>query len=259
MTGHELYENFLQKITAVGFAANDAELIKQAFRDARFLHEGQYRGVPGKPGSSPYIDHPLRVATRVIDWGIKDAQIIIAALLHDTVEDCADKILRELVSQEAVEAAEADQGQSNRSQGESGKAEGGSTTAGRALGEAAKIGLALDWVENAYGSEVRDLVDTVTNRGEVSYGDKIDHILTNGAVGAVIVKASDLVDNAGSLHEQAASFGPEKLARLTQKYGPQVKKFVSAFSDDARLEQYEKTAVALTKTAAALANTAEAL
>ena len=63
----------------------DTEKIKSAGEYAERLHEGQFR-VSGEP----YISHPVAVAEIVIDLGL-DTNSICAALLHDTVEDCADK------------------------------------------------------------------------------------------------------------------------------------------------------------------------
>ena len=56
-------------------------LIEQAYRLAAGAHEGQYR----KSGD-PYITHPLAVATIVADLGL-DEDTVVAALLHDAVED----------------------------------------------------------------------------------------------------------------------------------------------------------------------------
>ena len=61
------------------------EKIRAAYEYAAMLHEGQTR----KSGE-PYICHPLAVAQIVISLGL-DTDSICAALLHDTVEDCADK------------------------------------------------------------------------------------------------------------------------------------------------------------------------
>lgn len=44
---------------------------------------------------TPYIGHPVRVANRLVDAGIKDQNVIVAALLHDTVED-TDATLKEI-------------------------------------------------------------------------------------------------------------------------------------------------------------------
>ena len=55
--------------------------IKEAITLATKAHEGQFR----KSGD-PYITHPLAVMKIVEDWGM-DEDTIIAAVLHDTVED----------------------------------------------------------------------------------------------------------------------------------------------------------------------------
>lgn len=63
----------------------DQTLIALAF--ARRLHNGQYR----KDGL-PYIIHPLKVCTTLINYGIDDDIVLAASLLHDVVEDCIDKM-----------------------------------------------------------------------------------------------------------------------------------------------------------------------
>ena len=56
--------------------------IKRAFEYASDKHEGITRGT-----GEAYICHPLRVAKLVTEWGF-ESDVIIAALLHDVVEDC---------------------------------------------------------------------------------------------------------------------------------------------------------------------------
>ena len=63
----------------------DLEKIKEAFIYAEQLHAGQFR-----LSGEPYICHPVSVAVIVAELGL-DTDSICAALLHDTVEDCADK------------------------------------------------------------------------------------------------------------------------------------------------------------------------
>lgn len=47
---------------------------------------------PRKDGSSP-VDHTLRVASNVLlQLGVTDAGLVIAALLHDVVEDAAEHV-----------------------------------------------------------------------------------------------------------------------------------------------------------------------
>ncbi len=68
------------------------EKIKNAFSYAASLHEGQYR-----LSGEAYISHPVSVAVIVAELGL-DTDSICAALLHDTVEDCADKTSLETLS-----------------------------------------------------------------------------------------------------------------------------------------------------------------
>ncbi len=63
----------------------DSEKIATAYEYAKVLHEGQFRN-----SGDPYISHPLAVAEIVAGLEL-DTDSICAALLHDTVEDCADK------------------------------------------------------------------------------------------------------------------------------------------------------------------------
>ena len=54
---------------------------------ARHFHDGQSR----KDGT-PYICHPLKVCSTLISYGIDDDTTLAAALLHDVIEDCQDKL-----------------------------------------------------------------------------------------------------------------------------------------------------------------------
>jgi guanosine-3',5'-bis(diphosphate) 3'-pyrophosphohydrolase len=59
----------------------DLTLLERAYETAERLHEGQMR----KSGD-PYITHPLAVTTILADIGMTEPTLV-AALLHDTVED----------------------------------------------------------------------------------------------------------------------------------------------------------------------------
>jgi guanosine-3',5'-bis(diphosphate) 3'-pyrophosphohydrolase len=64
----------------------DIARIAAAYRFSAEVHEGQHRA-----SGEPYIVHPLAVAAIVADWHL-DTQALIAALLHDVVEDtCISK------------------------------------------------------------------------------------------------------------------------------------------------------------------------
>ncbi|UXM82800.1 bifunctional GTP diphosphokinase/guanosine-3',5'-bis pyrophosphate 3'-pyrophosphohydrolase [Shewanella seohaensis] len=57
------------------------ELLKQAYQVARDAHEGQMR-----TSGEPYITHPVAVARILADMRL-DHETLMAALLHDTIED----------------------------------------------------------------------------------------------------------------------------------------------------------------------------
>ena len=60
---------------------DDVALVEKAYLFSKSAHEGQFR----KSGD-PYISHPVAVAKLLAKWHL-DAQALMAALLHDVVED----------------------------------------------------------------------------------------------------------------------------------------------------------------------------
>jgi RelA/SpoT family (p)ppGpp synthetase len=60
---------------------SDVSRIEEAYQFSSSAHQGQFR----KSGH-PYISHPIAVAEIVADWQL-DAQAVMAALLHDVMED----------------------------------------------------------------------------------------------------------------------------------------------------------------------------
>lgn len=68
---------------------NDALVLRAADFAATRHREQRRKDARG----SPYINHPLRVAYLLAQvGGVDDAQVIAAALLHDTVEDTATSL-----------------------------------------------------------------------------------------------------------------------------------------------------------------------
>jgi len=63
-------------------SAPDLEQVRLAYRYADQAHLGQLRN-----SGEPYITHPIAVAAQCADWKL-DAQALMAALLHDALEDC---------------------------------------------------------------------------------------------------------------------------------------------------------------------------
>lgn len=63
-----------------------AAMILEAAHFAAERHKGQFR----RDGVTPYINHPLEVATTLASkGGIDDPVVLAGALLHDTLEDTA--------------------------------------------------------------------------------------------------------------------------------------------------------------------------
>ena len=63
-------------------SAEDVEQVRRAYRFADEAHLGQLRN-----SGEPYITHPIAVAAQCAEWKL-DAQALMAALLHDAMEDC---------------------------------------------------------------------------------------------------------------------------------------------------------------------------
>ncbi len=80
-----MYEEIGKLLSMVEGKNYDVEKICRAYEYAKQLHEGQFR-----LSGEPYISHPIAVAEIVAGLEL-DTDAICAALLHDTVEDCADK------------------------------------------------------------------------------------------------------------------------------------------------------------------------
>lgn len=159
----------------------NSELITSAATMASFLHREQTRMVRGDLPRVPYIEHPLRVALRLIRWGVRDGELIAAALLHDVAEDCADELVARF-------------GQSGQS--------------------------ALDVLTRLYGERVSLLVSHVTNPTDgTSYQVHLAALVASGSE-ALLIKASDLKDNAGSIRHQMGHGKDAKMLKMLGKYLP---------------------------------------
>lgn len=165
-----------------GFGAADRERLEEALELAARLHAGDRRQ------REPYVNHLLRVAIRIIAYyGVPDADVICAALLHDAVEDHPGEL-----APPGVPAG--------------GQREALAALAGR------------------FGPRVAELVGAVTNPEPVPGQDRhrqyLEHVAASLAdcPWARVIKASDFTDNGvGLIH----TTGPA-LERLAGKYEPVV-------------------------------------
>ncbi len=80
----------------------DTGLLLQALDLAAAKHRDQRRKDTPK---SPYINHPIAVAKMLWDCGVRDQTTILAAVLHDTIED-TDTTREEIVGLFGAEVAD---------------------------------------------------------------------------------------------------------------------------------------------------------
>ena len=64
-------------------AAERSPLVREALEKAKSAHAGQVRN---GSGGTPYVEHPVRVAALLDEHGYGQ-EVLVAALLHDVVED----------------------------------------------------------------------------------------------------------------------------------------------------------------------------
>lgn len=72
------FDKLLKKL-----ASGDVDRVKKAYRFAEERHGKQIRS-----DGTPFVIHPVRIANILIgEWSERDADVIIAGLLHDVIED----------------------------------------------------------------------------------------------------------------------------------------------------------------------------
>ncbi|MFY7907575.1 MAG: HD domain-containing protein, partial [Burkholderiaceae bacterium] len=75
--------SFANLVQAMDYLSEaDIENVRKAYRFADQAHLGQLR-----KNGDPYITHPIAVAIQCTEWKL-DAQALMAALMHDAMEDC---------------------------------------------------------------------------------------------------------------------------------------------------------------------------
>lgn len=162
-----------------GLGTTEAFILR-AFDLAAAAHDGQTRWSP--QGRVPYLLHPVRVYGHLVRWGVTDRVTLAAGLLHDSVEDAPDRVYAATPTPPHRDL--------------------GPTPRGALLGLA-----------SAFGHELADTVDGLTNRED---GDYLAHV--TGATHdprVLAVKVADFTDNALALDPSHPRF-----EKLTAKYAP---------------------------------------
>ena len=211
MTASELAKCLRGAGNRLGFNVEDLE---SAISLATALHENQSRGARGTLKRTPYIEHPLRNAIRLIRLGNTDQDVIIAAVLHDTIEDGSVDFVNKFGEGRLID-------------------EKPDEVQARAMLE--------DYIEKCFGGRVLSAVHKVTNEyftrkqwSELTQKEKADLYLNHvrnsikNDPDALLVKVSDFIDNATGLYHSDVKGREKRTLRQAKKYLP----VASVFRDE---------------------------
>lgn len=206
---------------------HDSERVQHAASMAAFLHRNQTRFIRRGLPVVPYVEHPLRVAIRLIllrqvatgSWlalmpDDEFEDLIIAALLHDVVEDCAEELIRlyGLASERPFEC-----------------------------------------ITRLFSRDVADMVTLITNEPGQSRDAYLGKVVKLSLLAltsrlhlkALYIKASDLKDNAGSLRHQLGFGDDDRMRRRGHKYLPVLPYVIDGLDDATFKEQLRKVVIVL--------------
>ena len=224
-----LRERFAQEIAVFGPA--DRRRLERALALAGRLHAADRRQ------REPYVNHLLRVAIRILCYyGVRDPDVVCAALLHDAVEDHPAELAADPRQQAAPGDVGRPAGDVDRPAGDVGQRAGDGRQAsdrgqqatpgdvGQQAGANGGQQAALARVAAEFGSRVAELVAAVTNPvwrpGQDQHEQYREHVAASleSCPWARVIKVSDFTDNGvGLIH----TTGPA-LDRLAGKYAPLV-------------------------------------
>lgn len=167
--------------------------ISEAIQLASYLHRDDTRSRRGNLPRDSYITHPLRNTLRIIRYGCTDEDILIASILHDTVEDHGREICEEFLNITPEDIFQERE-------------------------------LALNYIGQRYGSHVQMIVTAVSNPLPTTTLTKEEkrEIYAKHVIEAIVhpdvfvVKFSDFVDNAVGLYHNSGT--PGMVAHLSRKY-----------------------------------------
>ena len=184
----------------------NSDRLDAAIALASILHRDQTRGNRGNFQKTPYIEHPLRNALRLLDFGVKDEDLILAAILHDVIEDGARTFVHVVLQSKYT-------------------------------GELAARALLAQFIGEHFGERVLKLVIAVTNdyltdedKSRRTFEEKCSnyfHHVSNSIVevDVFLVKLSDFIDNATGLYHNDRPERARKTLQQALKYLPLVPEF----------------------------------
>lgn len=199
----ELRQLLIYNVT--GYVSSvDVEKLTNAIDLATVLHSKQTRRNRDTYLRTPYIEHPLRNTLRLVKWKMYDIDVLIASVLHDTVEDCSEIYCRKFMEKNITDINIAQE-------------------------------YLLKAIETEYGANVSRIVNDVTNDVELTNSptkndDYVKHVtsLIHNNEEAFYVKFSDYIDNAAGLwHGEDDKF----IEKQATKYQPLINIFKTEISN----------------------------
>jgi (p)ppGpp synthase/HD superfamily hydrolase len=190
-----------------GAAGISTAHLDEAIALAAWAHRGKRRLKRGDLPRTAYIEHPLRNAARVLRWGVVREPVVLACVLHDTVEDHAFELAADLSAPTPDEGAARE--------------------------------IVFAHYAEAFGERTSTLVRAMSNPlGDDTPADEATkhetyrrHVLAEIVDPEVAVcKLADLADNALSLHHTGE--GDARTARLARKYAPLLPMFRQRIAAD---------------------------
>lgn len=197
--------------------------VADAIALAALCHRSALRNNRGNMPRDNYINHPLRNTLRLIRLRVTDPDVIIASILHDTVEDAPEEIIltidHQLHESDASEQSYQD--------------------------------VALGLIKDMFGDYTSEVVERVTNKPHTDpnmtreqkwdiYRAKVRESIKEE--GAFLVKLSDFLDNAGSLYHHIES-ARSMVIRSSRKYLPLVDDFIERTQQSTLLDDEAKRGV----------------
>lgn len=178
---------------SIDWGSSSPQDFLRAVNHATFLHRNQTRANRAGFPRTPYIEHPLRNTLRLYRWGVSDGEVLVAEVMHDTVEDCAEGLVPDSGSYSDPSDLRAQ---------------------------------AVTKVKGLYGERVGNITLAVSNdilpegssRADKvrSYLHHLDVVMDDPQV--LQVKVSDYADNAGGLHHNLIPGQEGMVKRMAEKY-----------------------------------------
>lgn len=187
----------------------DKEQFHDALVHAAIWHQGQTRANRANLPRTPYIEHPLRNVLRAYRWGIRNGDVLTAIVLHDVIEDCADKITGYKTRDDNADVQRDEAVQKI------------------AAMYSPRVAHVVLEVSNPLVSQEEKKVLTQTAKRK-AYVEHLENVLDDPDV--FIVKLADYMDNAGGLFHNYQPGEEEKLTNMYNKYMMALDVFHDAYS-----------------------------